>query len=56
MRLLLFIYIELNGYTLRWEQLDEDLTVNGIIARTPFIKTREKQHSDVFILIKNTSL
>lgn len=26
------VQIELNGYALRWEELDEDLTVNGIIA------------------------
>ena len=26
------IEIRLNGYALRWEQLDEDLTVRGIIA------------------------
>jgi hypothetical protein len=26
------VQIELNGYALRWEELDEDLTVSGIIA------------------------
>jgi hypothetical protein len=26
------VQIELNGYTLRWEELDEDLTVSGIVA------------------------
>ena len=26
------VQIELNGYALRWEELDEDLTVNGIVA------------------------
>ena len=26
------VSIEVNGYALRWENLDEDLTVNGILA------------------------
>ena len=26
------VQIELNGYALRWEKLDEDLTVPGIVA------------------------
>ncbi len=26
------VQIEVGGYALRWEELDEDLTVNGIIA------------------------
>ncbi len=26
------VRIELNGYALRWEELDEDLTVPGIVA------------------------
>lgn len=26
------VKIELNGYALRWEELDEDLTVPGIVA------------------------
>lgn len=26
------VHIELNGYALRWEELDEDLTVPGIVA------------------------
>lgn len=26
------VQIELNGYALRWEELDEDLTVSGIVA------------------------
>ena len=26
------VQIELNGYALRWEALDEDLTVSGVIA------------------------
>ena len=26
------VQIEVEGYALRWEELDEDLTVNGIIA------------------------
>ena len=26
------VSIELNGYALRWEELDEDLTVPGIVA------------------------
>jgi len=26
------VQIELNGYALRWEELDEDLTVGGIVA------------------------
>ena len=26
------VQIELNGYALRWEELDEDLTVPGIVA------------------------
>lgn len=26
------IQIELDGYALRWEELDEDLTVSGIVA------------------------
>lgn len=26
------VQIELNGYALRWEELDEDLTVPGVVA------------------------
>lgn len=26
------VQVELNGYALRWEKLDEDLTVPGIVA------------------------
>jgi Protein of unknown function (DUF2442) len=26
------VRVELNGYALRWEELDEDLTVPGIVA------------------------
>ncbi|WP_442888506.1 DUF2442 domain-containing protein [Congregicoccus parvus] len=26
------VRIELNGYALRWEELDEDLTVPGVVA------------------------
>lgn len=26
------VTVELNGYALRWEELDEDLTVEGIVA------------------------
>ncbi|MBL6911114.1 MAG: DUF2442 domain-containing protein [Pirellulales bacterium] len=26
------VSVEVNGYALRWENLDEDLTVNGILA------------------------
>ena len=26
------VTVELDGYTLRWEELDEDLTVPGIVA------------------------
>ena len=26
------VQIELNGYALRWEELDEDITVPGIVA------------------------
>jgi hypothetical protein len=26
------VQIELNGYALRWEEIDEDLTVPGIVA------------------------
>ncbi len=26
------VQIELNGYALRWEELDEDLTVRGVVA------------------------
>ncbi|MDP1615077.1 MAG: DUF2442 domain-containing protein [Methylococcales bacterium] len=26
------VQIELNGYALRWEELDEDLTVGGIVV------------------------
>lgn len=26
------VYIRLNGYALRWEELDEDITVPGIVA------------------------
>jgi hypothetical protein len=26
------VQLELNGYALRWEELDEDLTVHGIVA------------------------
>ena len=26
------VQIELNGYALRWEELDEDLTVPGLVA------------------------
>jgi Protein of unknown function (DUF2442) len=26
------VQVELNGYALRWEELDEDLTVPGILA------------------------
>jgi hypothetical protein len=24
--------VELNGYALRWEELDEDLTIAGVVA------------------------
>jgi hypothetical protein len=26
------VKVELNGYALRWEELDEDLTVPGVVA------------------------
>ncbi|MBK1731179.1 DUF2442 domain-containing protein [Thiococcus pfennigii] len=26
------VSVELNGYALRWEELDEDLTVEGVVA------------------------
>jgi hypothetical protein len=26
------VQLELNGYALRWEQLDEDITVSGVVA------------------------
>ena len=26
------VHLELNGYALRWEQLDEDITVSGVVA------------------------
>jgi hypothetical protein len=26
------VQLELNGYALRWEQLDEDITVPGVVA------------------------
>jgi hypothetical protein len=26
------VRIELDGYALRWEELDEDLTVGGVVA------------------------
>jgi hypothetical protein len=26
------VTLELNGYALRWEELDEDLTVPGVVA------------------------
>jgi hypothetical protein len=26
------VTLELNGYALRWEELDEDVTVNGVVA------------------------
>ena len=26
------VRLELNGYALRWENLDEDITVNGVVA------------------------
>ena len=26
------VFVEVNGYALRWENLDEDLTFNGILA------------------------
>jgi hypothetical protein len=26
------VHLELNGYALRWEELDEDITVPGIVA------------------------
>jgi len=26
------VQVELNGYALRWENLDEDITVPGIVA------------------------
>lgn len=26
------VQLELNGYALRWEELDEDITVGGIVA------------------------
>jgi hypothetical protein len=26
------VEIQLNGYALRWEELDEDLTVSGVVA------------------------
>ena len=28
------VVLELDGYALRWEQLDEDLTVPGVVAGT----------------------
>lgn len=28
------VKVEVNGYALRWEELDEDLTVPGIVAGT----------------------
>jgi len=31
-RLLHKVTVELNGYVLRWEELDEDITVPGIVA------------------------
>jgi hypothetical protein len=26
------VTVELNGYALRWEELDEDITVPGVVA------------------------
>jgi hypothetical protein len=26
------VSLELNGYALRWENLDEDITVNGVVS------------------------
>jgi hypothetical protein len=26
------VHLELNGYALRWEELDEDITVGGVVA------------------------
>ncbi len=26
------VHIEVNGYALRWEELDEDLTVSGVVS------------------------
>ena len=26
------VQLELNGYALRWEELDEDITVSGVVA------------------------
>lgn len=26
------VRLELNGYALRWESIDEDITVNGVVA------------------------
>lgn len=26
------VHLELNGYALRWEELDEDITVPGVVA------------------------
>jgi len=26
------VAVEVNGYALRWEELDEDLTVEGVVA------------------------
>lgn len=26
------VHLEVNGYALRWEQLDEDITVSGVVA------------------------
>jgi hypothetical protein len=36
------VQLELNGYALRWEELDEDLTVSGVVAGHFQLPLREK--------------
>ena len=37
------VHLELNGYALRWEELDEDITVPGIVAGRFQLPPKEAQ-------------
>jgi hypothetical protein len=40
------VRLELNGYALRWEALDEDITVPGVVAGRFQLPLKQQQNAD----------
>jgi len=40
------VRLELNGYALRWEELDEDITVQGVVAGRFLLPLPETSNGD----------